>query len=280
MGLTMKCAQCHDHKYDPITQKEFYQFYAFFNQSSEPGSGATNANTGPLIEAGSAICSPERVKRDAAVRIAELKRLRAVPPARIAVQRDRWETEQLASLGLLKNGRAVAKKLVLFPQDQPSWIWSAADRTAGAVSIDERSRSGGIPIMTAERECAACHCGLFKAVQVIGRIGAERIAIGREVGIEPRDAAGDAPFQVFTIPVVEARPEDLIHRQQAVEPGRCHGAGGSQSPTGIPVITPAAVGLLGVESCSGNGDPAIAGYAIATPCSRPQCQHAELSNRR
>ena len=57
MGLTMKCAQCHDHKYDPISQKEFYQFYAFFNQSSEPGSGATNANTGPLIEAGSAICS-------------------------------------------------------------------------------------------------------------------------------------------------------------------------------------------------------------------------------
>ena len=58
MGLTMKCAQCHDHKYDPISQKEFYQFYAFFNQSSEPGSGVTNANTGPLIEAGSAICHP------------------------------------------------------------------------------------------------------------------------------------------------------------------------------------------------------------------------------
>jgi hypothetical protein len=145
MGLTMKCAQCHDHKYDPITQKEFYQFYAFFNQSSEPGSGATNANTGPLIEAGSAICSPERVKRDAAVRIAELKRLRAVPPARIAVQRDRWETEQLASLGLLKNGRAVAKKLVLFPQDQPSWIWSAADRTAESVEFERRFNLEAIP---------------------------------------------------------------------------------------------------------------------------------------
>jgi hypothetical protein len=66
MGLTMKCAQCHDHKYDPISQKEFYQFYAFFNQSSEPGSGGTNSNTAPLIEAGSAICDADRVKRDVA----------------------------------------------------------------------------------------------------------------------------------------------------------------------------------------------------------------------
>ena len=36
LGLTLGCAQCHDHKFDPITQKEYYQFFAYFNQQDEP----------------------------------------------------------------------------------------------------------------------------------------------------------------------------------------------------------------------------------------------------
>jgi hypothetical protein len=37
MGVTIECAQCHDHKFDPFTQKDYYRLFAFFNNSKEQG---------------------------------------------------------------------------------------------------------------------------------------------------------------------------------------------------------------------------------------------------
>jgi len=44
MGLSFLCARCHDHKYDPLSQKEFYQFFAFFNQVPERGQSGFTPN--------------------------------------------------------------------------------------------------------------------------------------------------------------------------------------------------------------------------------------------
>ena len=51
LGLTMGCARCHDHKYDPLTQKEFYQFYAYFNNVPDRGRYFKYGNTPPVIRA-------------------------------------------------------------------------------------------------------------------------------------------------------------------------------------------------------------------------------------
>ncbi len=49
MGASMECAQCHDHKYDPITQKEYYAFYAFFNVSADNGMQTRGGNSAPIV---------------------------------------------------------------------------------------------------------------------------------------------------------------------------------------------------------------------------------------
>ena len=51
MGLTLGCARCHDHKYDPISQKEFYRFFAYFNNVSDRGRYYKYGNTPPIVHA-------------------------------------------------------------------------------------------------------------------------------------------------------------------------------------------------------------------------------------
>ncbi len=50
LGLTMGCARCHDHKYDPVTQKDFYQVFAYFNNIPEKGRALKYGNSPPMIK--------------------------------------------------------------------------------------------------------------------------------------------------------------------------------------------------------------------------------------
>ena len=60
LGLTMGCARCHDHKFDPISQKEFYQFLSFFSRVSEKGVYTeTRGNVPPLVS----VPKPGRTER-------------------------------------------------------------------------------------------------------------------------------------------------------------------------------------------------------------------------
>lgn len=50
LGLTIGCTQCHDHKFDPLTQREFYQLFAFFHNVPENGLDGGKGNAAPLIK--------------------------------------------------------------------------------------------------------------------------------------------------------------------------------------------------------------------------------------
>src|SRR5262249_40033407 len=50
LGSTLGCARCHDHKYDPFKQRDFYRFFAYFNHAPENGVDGASGNTVPLLQ--------------------------------------------------------------------------------------------------------------------------------------------------------------------------------------------------------------------------------------
>ncbi len=87
LGLTMGCARCHDHKYDPLSQKDFYQFFAFFNQVPEQG----NSGFSPMISTPTASQSRQLQEMDA-----EIARKQSAFDARLAqlgLAQGTWESE-------------------------------------------------------------------------------------------------------------------------------------------------------------------------------------------
>jgi mono/diheme cytochrome c family protein len=53
LGLTVGCARCHDHKFDPITQKDYYELFAFFNSIDGPALDGNAARVPPVVKVGS-----------------------------------------------------------------------------------------------------------------------------------------------------------------------------------------------------------------------------------
>ncbi len=94
LGLTLGCARCHDHKYDPVSQKEFYQMFAFFNNINETGvaigpKNRSGGNFDPVIRVG----TPEQLKqsKELETRIAKLTAELAKESKSISQAQSDWE---------------------------------------------------------------------------------------------------------------------------------------------------------------------------------------------
>jgi hypothetical protein len=96
LGMSIACAQCHDHKYDPVTQVEYYQLSAFFNNIAEKASDENIPNPAPFIQAP----YPEQVEKLASLE-KEVKAKREAlnePSPKIDSEQTRWQEDLAVDL--------------------------------------------------------------------------------------------------------------------------------------------------------------------------------------
>jgi len=94
LGLTLGCAQCHDHKFDPISQKDYFQMFAYFNSLGDAGlDGNAGNNSGPSVNKKTVLKALDQATLPD--RIAGLK-LKLATPDNTAL--NRWVGEQQAQL--------------------------------------------------------------------------------------------------------------------------------------------------------------------------------------
>jgi len=151
LGLTLKCARCHEHKYDPFSQREFYRVYAFFNNIPENGRAIKEGNSPPYIKAP----TPAQQQRLAELdrELVEVRRTALKLQPVIAMAQRRWEalselkafhpsqwtlTDGLvARFPLDGDARNTVSKAAAAEtrEGQPAW---STGRRAGAASFDGR----------------------------------------------------------------------------------------------------------------------------------------------
>jgi hypothetical protein len=95
MGLTLGCARCHNHKYDPFTQKEYYQLTAYFNSIDEDGHSFDQGNSPPVIAAPTK--EQRRRLRQFTQEIAQAERRYNALAEKSSMTRRHWEKSLLAS---------------------------------------------------------------------------------------------------------------------------------------------------------------------------------------
>lgn len=116
LGLTMMCARCHNHKYDPLPQTDFYQMYSFFNNVPEKGRAVKYGNSPPFIV--SPTQSQQRELAEMDRHLSSAKATWTAMQSDVTLSQEKWERQNVPQLAA---AAAVSHGMILyFPLDGSS----------------------------------------------------------------------------------------------------------------------------------------------------------------
>ena len=124
LGLSMECAKCHDHKFDPLTQRNYFELFAFFNNVPEHGEDGRIANAVPMIPAPTSeqqatLASQEQAIRAIDDQIAKTEITKISLSGILAAAKEK--AQSLGGIALLENGAdGVVGNSTLPTRDQPA----------------------------------------------------------------------------------------------------------------------------------------------------------------
>jgi hypothetical protein len=149
LGLTLNCCRCHDHKYDPIAQKEFYSLFSYFNNVAESGTlQGESRNTDPVVSVPTTEQLSELKNHEAQIQKAQ--EVLAQAEANIAQHMDPWEAEFKKTIATNKPTWTTLdpvtvqarSKAVFAKQPDGSYLASGENPTHDIYKIDSKIASG------------------------------------------------------------------------------------------------------------------------------------------
>ena len=150
MGLTLNCCRCHDHKFDPIKQREYYQLFAFFNQTPVDGAGG-NPQTPPVLPVPSAEQQSQLSEIDQRIAATDAQlRTRA---AELEEQRSAWEEAQREQLRIAPSPWTVAPVVNASATQQT--LTKLPDHSVLASGAEVANDSYEVELQVAEQSMAA-----------------------------------------------------------------------------------------------------------------------------
>jgi hypothetical protein len=154
MGLTAGCAVCHDHKFDPISAKEFYSLYAFFYSAADPAMDKNVRDTDPFLS----LATPEQEAQLAQLKAAEQAASKTLNDLIVTTAVEPMSNESRTITDVwLDDVFPPAQRVTTTSRNRATWVTAAdgdeipsgvrALRQAGAGQYQDRLETLGVPLV-------------------------------------------------------------------------------------------------------------------------------------